>query len=62
MGNYLTVVENRIKRQRREIGKAQAEIMQGRALKANRELIAKAQAKIDADRKIIVVNTKEVSE
>ena len=62
MSGYMTVVENRIKRQRLEIGKCQGQIMQGRSLKANRELIAKAEAKIAADQKIIAVNTpKEVS-
>jgi hypothetical protein len=60
VSGYMAVIEGRIKRQRQEIGKCQAQIMQGRSLKANRELIAKCQTKIDADKKIIDVNTKEV--
>jgi hypothetical protein len=56
MSKYLSVFEGRIRRQRQEIGKAQAQIMAGRNVAAARKLIAKAEAKIAEQQKLIAVN------
>ena len=61
MGKYLALFEGRIKRQRQSIGLSQRNIMTGRDVKANRELIAKAEAKIASLQKLIDVNSKKES-
>lgn len=57
MSQYLQTFARRITNARRDIGRAQADIMAGRNIKAARELIAKAEATIAKNQRLIAVNT-----
>ena len=61
MSEYLKVFEGRIKRQRESIGRAQSQIMQGRNVKFNRDLIAKCNGRIAAQQRLIKVNFQKES-